>query len=677
MATTTTTTDPACLGKDAMAPLASLDENSCRKTEEARMKNQTNYARHHVSLTLALVGLMCAATLVLGPARLASAQVVYPSWSYTGNLNTARSWHTATLLPNGNVLVAGGGSNTAELFDTALGTWSYTGTLNTARYGQHTATLLPNGKVLVAGGIGNCTVPRCSFPSNAELYDPATGAWSNTGNLNTARRAHTATLLANGKVLVAGGWNDDIGDLSSAELYDPATGKWSYTGKLSTPRGVPTATLLPSGKVLVAGGEGFAADSQTRIGINSAELYDPATGTWSYTGSLNAARALQSATLLPNGKVLIAGGDVVNVAIFNSAELYDPATGTWSATGNLSTPRVFHTETLLSGGKVLIVGSWNGCLNNAELYDPAIGRWSITANLNTLRSDGHTATLLSNGKVLVAGGNGLGGVLNSAELYDPSASPNSNIIDDAQFFVRQQYVDFLQREPDTDGLLYWTNQITQCGSDSRCNHDRRIGVSAAFFIELEFQDTGYYVYRFYKASFGRQPNYAEFNDRSLSCDDCSFADDWVQRDAFRLTYPNTMSNAEFVNKLFDTAGLTASIYETQRQQEIQAMNSGRSRADVLRDLIEIPDFKNVPDPNSPRYSELKQISQYNPAFVLMQYFGYLRRDLDQHGYDFWLDVVNNREPNNYHGMVCAFITSTEYQLRFGSVVTRSNADCGQ
>ena len=105
------------------------------------------------------------------------------------------------------------------------------------------------------------------------------------------------------------------------------------------------------------------------------------------------------------------------------------------------------------------------------------------------------------------------------------------------------------------------------------------------------------------------------------------------------------------------------------------MNAGRSRALVLRNVIEIPDFENVPDPNSPRYSELKQISQYNPAFVLMQYFGYLRRDVDRDGYDFWLDVVNNREPNNYRGMVCSFLTSSEYQLRFGSVVTRTNADC--
>jgi hypothetical protein len=138
-----------------------------------------------------------------------------------------------------------------------------------------------------------------------------------------------------------------------------------------------------------------------------------------------------------------------------------------------------------------------------------------------------------------------------------------------------------------------------------------------------------------------------------------------------------MSNAEFVNKLFASAGLTASIYDPQQQQEIQAMNAGGSRAQVLLDVIEIPDFKNIPDPNNPRYSEIKQTSQYNPAFVLMQYFGYLHRDLDRSGYAFWLDVVNNREPNNYSGMVCSFLTSSEYQLRFGSVVTRSNADCAR
>src|SRR5207247_7330306 len=123
----------------------------------------------------------------------------------------------------------------------------------------------------------------------------------------------------------------------------------------------------------------------------------------------------------------------------------------------------------------------------------------------------HRATLLPNGKTLVVGDNGG----NTAELYDPSIGPNSTLIDDAQFFVRQHYRDFLNREPDAGGLAYWTDRITQCESDARCIHERRIAVSAAFFVEMEFQDTGYYVYRFYQASFGRQPTFAEFNvDRS-------------------------------------------------------------------------------------------------------------------------------------------------------------------
>ena len=264
-----------------------------------------------------------------------------------------------------------------------------------------------------------------------------------------------------------------------------------------------------------------------------------------------------------------------------------------------------------------------------------------------------------------------------------AAAPSPNPLDDSQLFVGQQYRDFLNREPEQSGSDYWTNEIARCSSDPRCIHERRIGVSAAFFVETEFQESGYYIYRLHKASFGRQPSLAEFMaDRAqtiigpnLEGNKQAFAEQWVQRSAFLQAYPNTMSNTEFVNKLFDTAGLTAPRFDPQRQQEIAAMNAGRSRAVVLRDVIEIPDFRNVPDPTN---REQVTTSQYNPAFVLMQYFGYLRRDPDPGGYRFWLeDVLNNREPNNYRGMVCAFLTSTEYQLRFGSVVTRSNADCSQ
>src|SRR2546429_636629 len=178
------------------------------------------------------------------------------------------------------------------------------------------------------------------------LIDPS---WVPTGSVFTARSRHTATLLPNGKVLVAGGNNGPA--LSSAELYDPATGMWAATGSLGTARERPTATLLPNGKVLVAGG-----GSNESNFLNNPQLHGPASGTWATTGSLGTARTLPTATLLPNGKVLVAGGSKNDCQEFSSAELYDPAPGTWAATGTLGTARNHHTATLLPNGKVLVAG---------------------------------------------------------------------------------------------------------------------------------------------------------------------------------------------------------------------------------------------------------------------------------------------------------------------------------
>ena len=361
----------------------------------------------------------------------------------TGSLATARDNHTATLLPNGMVLVAGGGNGSssalasAELYDPASGTWATIASLATPTR-SHTATLLTNGKVLIAGGF----TTNNFYQTVAELYDPASGTWTTTAGLATVRFAHTATLLPNGKVLVAGGSTGTGGTrspaLRSAELYDPASGTWTATGSLNAGHSQHTATLLPNGKVLVAGGSNGTGNYLT-----SAELYDPATGTWTATGSLGAARFSHTATLLPNSKVLVVGGGNSSSGALASAEVYDPATRTWATTGSLNTGRNSHTAALLPNGNVLVAGGvgTGGILASAELYDRATGTWTATGSLNTGRFD-HTATLLLNGRVLVAVGIGSNGtVLTSAELYGPTTpvitSPMTATAIVGQLFVYQ------------------------------------------------------------------------------------------------------------------------------------------------------------------------------------------------------------------------------------------------
>ncbi len=316
------------------------------------------------------------------------------AFTSAGSMGTARDWYTATPLPNGKVLMAGGSSDSgslasAELYDPWTGSFTPTANMVAART-QHTATLLPNGKVLIAG-----------FPASAELYDPATGTFAATGSMSTARTQYTATLLPNGKVLIAGGYSPGYGYVGTAELYDPATGAFTATGSMGAARSEHTATLLPNGKVLIAGGYVYPSGI-----LASAVVYDPATGAFTATGSLGAARSDHTATLLPNGKVLIAGGRDAS-GYPAAAELYDPATGAFVATGSLGTGRAYHTAALLPNGKVLIAGGYNstwGSVGSAELYDPATGSFLATGGLVTARQI-HTATLLpANGKLLIAGG---------------------------------------------------------------------------------------------------------------------------------------------------------------------------------------------------------------------------------------------------------------------------------
>ncbi len=326
------------------------------------------------------------------------------TWSPTGGLATARQWHTATLLPNGKVLVAGGffgGSiASAELYNPATGTWSSTGSMSVAR-SNSAATLLPNGKVMVAGGSPGTN----AYNASAELYDTASGNWNTAGSMQIGRVQPSATLLPNGKVLLAGGSTTGGISTASAELYDPASNSWSATGSFSTSRYLHSAVLLPNGKVLIVGGRHFVSNPPGEDFPTSVEVYDPTTGNWSATGSLNEARSQHTTTLLPSGKVLVAAGYNVETGPLSSAELYESASGSWSATGSSNAARYNHTATLLPTGDVLVAAGIGvgGYINSAELYHPSSGTWTNTGSLSIERQ-GHAATMLSDGFVLVTGG---------------------------------------------------------------------------------------------------------------------------------------------------------------------------------------------------------------------------------------------------------------------------------
>jgi hypothetical protein len=254
-----------------------------------------------------------------------------------------------------------------------------------------------------------------------------------------------------------------------------------------------------------------------------------------------------------------------------------------------------------------------------------------------------------------------------------NAVASTNAIDTNEFFVRQQYLDFLGREPDQGGFDFWTGKLNQCNGDSVCQRQRRIDVSVAFFQSQEFHDTGAYVYRLYAGALGRQLTYGEFTadqpqvigGTDLDANKTAFTNQFVTRAEFAQRYQANTTAASFVDALLQTARDTTGVdLSSQRANLITRYQTGgtlsESRALVLHDVAE---------------NQALATAVYNPSFVEMEYFGYLRRGIDQGGYDFWLNVLNNSDAGNYRGMVCSFITSTEYQRRFGSVITRNNTEC--
>jgi hypothetical protein len=366
------------------------------------------------------------------PAAAAAAiTVTAHGFKSVGNMETPRQFHTATLLGNGKVVVAGGNDSTgkalasAELFDPLTGKFTTSGSMRTPR-AHHMATLLNDGTILITGGVDENGIPLAS----AELFDPINGTSVPTGSLNTARSLHTATLLADGKsVLIAGGSGSDGHSVMTAELYDSANGTFAPTkGSMASARAYHTATLLEhgptltNGNVLVAGG-----------GAAAAELFDPGSESFIQSASMEFAREHHTATLLDDGRVLVTGGGErtsnPNGQSSSKAELYDPKTMIFIPTNvDMTTRRTSHTATLLNDGTVLITGGFSVSPNpvthkgditylaTAELFD-ASASFIRTADMATPRAY-HTATLLKDGTVLIIGGvDGTGTALATAELY--------------------------------------------------------------------------------------------------------------------------------------------------------------------------------------------------------------------------------------------------------------------
>jgi hypothetical protein len=404
----------------------------------------------------------------------AAAEIFDPTsgaFTPTGSLLGARSSHTATLLPSGMVLIVGGlgapGSDvasTAEIYDPSTGIFSAVpGRLSVARSG-HTASLLPTGQVVIAGGWGSTGITAA-----AELFDPASSTFTVTGAMTTARAGHTATVLHSGAVLIAGGLGT-AGLLASLDLYEPATGTFSaLTGVLAQARTGHTATLSPDGAVVVAGGSGSAGpvgqveivddglhvkpgpdlvwprlyhtatvlrDGQLLLvggeeatsdfpALFTAELYDPSTPTAAALQvGMKAPRSSPSATILPDGTVLVAGGDDSAGAALSSAEIFDPADQSFAPTANaMSVPRSGLTATLIGRGLVLIAGgSSNGAsTRSGDLFDPVTRSFTALPATMSVARAGHSATLLADGRVLVAGGQDSSrDSLATAEIFDPA-----------------------------------------------------------------------------------------------------------------------------------------------------------------------------------------------------------------------------------------------------------------
>ena len=373
---------------------------------------------------LAVVALLAALTM---PAVAPADGAALGSWSAGPRLGAGREFHTANLITRTGLLVAGGlrasgPTATSEIFDSRTRRWSRAAPLAKARIAHAGATLF-GGRVLVSGGGTLSATSPAGYLSSAELYDPGSNSWRSAGEMSVPRANHTATLLADGRILVTGGLNSFGRGVAGAEIYNPATNSWSTAGRMREARYHHTATLLPNRRVLVAGGHQLTGEGST-VALSSAELYDPATNSWLPAPRMRVPRDNHTATSLPGGRVLVTGGGTRTAGFVRGAESYDWAANRWSGAGRLHEPRAFHAAALLPGGSVVAVGGFDDCgaLAGAEVFSPRAGRWRRTRSLRTPRGQ-LSATAFPDGQVIAAGGSTIGGsILSNSDLFVPGGA---------------------------------------------------------------------------------------------------------------------------------------------------------------------------------------------------------------------------------------------------------------
>ncbi|MFN2454052.1 MAG: Calx-beta domain-containing protein [Pyrinomonadaceae bacterium] len=575
------------------------------------------------------------------------------------------------------------------------------------------------GELSVAAGPAPVATPPpdpCTVPGTKLVDDPTAdqvGAPSTNKDLDIQSVSIAEPAFSDGSNKLV--FTMKVADLSTVPpdrqwriIWTPATAPSStedryYVGMTSNAGGAVTyeyGTVTANGNVPTTRGAAdigsYTADGTIRITISNSKVGNPQRGNslgalsgrnfaGTGTGTLTKSSAADSTadvsyTLAGNSSCTLGTPTPTPVASPSPSPTASPSPSQpatvqfrdalYRVTEGVVSVDIAVTRTGTTSGTATVNYFVNeGSANQKRNFDFAAGRvtfadgeavktFSVLITENAYQEGTTSATItLSNPTNAV-----LGGQSNTTLQMDDNdtTSDKPNAIDDTDVFVGMQYHDFLARQADDGGQAYWRGLIAECGNDSKCVGDRRVSVAAAFFIESEFQDTGSFIYRLSKASFGTRPAYVDFmtdrtrvppgTDAERQASKVAYANEFVTRTGFRNTYPDSLTPDQYVSKLYKTAGLESRTTE-QQQAADDLRNNRKSRADVLRDVAEIKEFRD---------------REYNNAFVLMEYFGYLRRDPEEAGYQFWLDVVKNRDPSNYRGMVFAFITSREYRDRFGS-----------